>query len=147
MLAGETVIEFRTGTTVRVARPLTDPELAVIVTTPVAIPVATPPFTVAIAVLEELHVALAVRFCVLPSVYRALALKGCVLPLATVALLGVTLIELTAGGSTVNVAVPLIEPEVAVSVTVPCVSAVATPPLTVAIAMFDELQVALLVKF
>jgi hypothetical protein len=57
------------------------------------------------------------------------------------------LIELTAGGSTVNAAVPLMEPELAVRVTEPCARAVATPLLTVATIVLEEVQVALLVRF
>jgi hypothetical protein len=56
------------------------------------------------------------------------------------------LMEVTAGGSTVKVAVPLMDPELAVNVTLPCAKALATPPLTVAIALFEELHVAVLVK-
>ena len=64
------------------------------------------------------------------------------------ALLGVMLIDVTAGGSPVKVAVPLIDPELAVTVTLPCAKAVATPAaLTVAIALFEELHVTVLVRF
>jgi hypothetical protein len=56
------------------------------------------------------------------------------------------LMEVTAGGSAVNVAVPLMDPELAVSVTDPCAKALATPALTVAIAVLEELHVAVLVK-
>jgi hypothetical protein len=49
---------------------------------------------------------------------------------------------------TVKLAVPLIEPEVAVIVTEPGATAVATPPLLmVANAAFDELHKALFVRF
>ena len=49
---------------------------------------------------------------------------------------------------TVNVAEPLIVPEVAVTVEVPGAVLVASPPLlTVAIEFADDVQVAVLVKF
>jgi hypothetical protein len=146
-MAGETETEFKAGVTVSVALPLMDPEAAVIVAAPVATPVATPPLTVATAVLEDVQVALPVRFCVLPSVYRPVAVKSWLPPISTLAELGVMLIELTAGGNTVNAAVPLMVPELAVKVTEPCATAVATPLLTVATVVLEEVHVALLVRF
>jgi hypothetical protein len=64
-----TAIEVNTAAvTVSVAEPLVDPDLAVIVALPVATAVANPVvlFTVATVVFDELHVAVAVRFCVVP---------------------------------------------------------------------------------
>ncbi len=59
-----------------------------------------------------------------------------------------TAIDARIAGVTVNVAEPLIVPDVAVMVEVPCVRLVASPPLlTVAIELADEVQVAVLVKF
>jgi len=61
---------------------------------------------------------------------------------------GVTAIEVSTATVTVNVAEPLIVPEVAVIVEVPGAMLVASPPLlTVAIELADEVQVAVLVKF
>jgi len=61
---------------------------------------------------------------------------------------GVTAIEVSTAAVTVNVAEPLIVPEVAVIVEVPGAMLVASPPLlTVAIELADEVQVAVLVKF
>jgi hypothetical protein len=67
-LAGVTDIEVSTGAvTVNEAEPLIDPELAKIVVAPCVAPVASPlPLTVAVAVDEELHVVVLVRFCVVP---------------------------------------------------------------------------------
>lgn len=58
--------------TVSFADPVMDPEVAVMVAEPAAIPVAVPCIPaalliVATAVLDELHVTEVVRFCVLPS--------------------------------------------------------------------------------
>jgi hypothetical protein len=72
---GDTLMELKAGVTVSVALPLIDPDAAVIVTVPLAIPVAVPPLTVATAVLDDVHVALPVRFCVLPSVYFPVAVN------------------------------------------------------------------------
>lgn len=67
-LVGLIEIEVSTGAvTVSVADPLIEPEVAVIVVAPRAIAVASPPLTVATEPTDELHVAVAVRFCVEPS--------------------------------------------------------------------------------
>ena len=59
-----------------------------------------------------------------------------------------TAIEVSNGAVTVNVAEPLIVPDVAVTVEVPGAVLVASPPLlTVAIEFADDVQVAVLVKF
>jgi hypothetical protein len=62
---------------------------------------------------------------------------------------GVTAIELNVGAVTVNVVDPLIVPDVAVMVATPCATPVASPVVlfTVAREVFDELQVALVVRF
>jgi hypothetical protein len=61
---------------------------------------------------------------------------------------GVTEIEVNTAAVTVNVAEPLIVPEVAVMVALPCATLVASPPLlTVATDAFEEIQVALEVTF
>ena len=66
---GVTLIDASTGAvTVNVAVPFTPPEVAVIVEVPCALLVARPPAAmVAVAALEELHVAELVRFWVEPS--------------------------------------------------------------------------------
>jgi hypothetical protein len=72
-VAGVTVIEVMTAeVTVRVVDPETAPETAVMVVVPAVTAFARPwvgvlVLTLATAGFEELHVALAVRFCVLPS--------------------------------------------------------------------------------
>ena len=70
------------------------------------------------------------------------------LPTATDAIAGVTEIEVSTGAVTVNVAEPLIVPEVAVIVAVPWAALVASPPLlTVAVDVAEEVQIAVPVRF
>jgi hypothetical protein len=76
--------------------------------------------------------------------------KACVPPVPTLALAGDIEIDVSVGGlpPTVSVAVPLIDPETAVTVTVPAATPLATPlPLIVAKATFELLHVTLLVRF
>ena len=110
---------------------------------------ASPPLlTVAIAVPDEVQVAVLVRFCVVPLLYVPIAVNCCVYPAATDAVPGVTAIEANTAAVTVSVAEPWIVPDVAVIVAVPFPTLVASPPrLTVAIVAADEVQVAVLVKF
>lgn len=56
--------------------------------------------------------------------------------------------EVNTAAVTVKVAEPLIVPEVAVMIADPCATLVARPPLlTVTTEVFDEVQLALVVKF
>jgi hypothetical protein len=60
----------------------------------------------------------------------------------------VTEIEVSKGAVTVKLTEPLIVPDLAVIVVLPCATPVARPALlTVAIDVADEVQVALLVRF
>jgi len=71
-----------------------------------------------------------------------------VVPRATEVVLGVTAIEAKAAAVTVKLSVPVIDPEVADNVAVPCAMPFAKPaPLTVAVAGLEELQVTELVRF
>ena len=66
---GVTEIEVNVAAvTVSVVEPLIEPDLAVMVALPAAMPVAKPvvPLMVATEVLDELQVAVVVRFCVVP---------------------------------------------------------------------------------
>ena len=64
-------------------------------------------------------------------------------PAATEAVVGVTAIEVKTAAVTVNVAEPLIVPDLAVTVVLPCATLVASPPLLmVAIDLAEEVQVA-----
>ena len=67
-LAGVTEIEVKTAAvTVKVAEPVIEPDLAVMVVLPGATAVASPVvLTVAIVVADEVHLTVLVRFCVLP---------------------------------------------------------------------------------
>jgi hypothetical protein len=66
-----------------------------------------------------------------------------------VAVLGLTAIEVNIAAVTVNVAEPLIVPEVAVIVAVPCATLVAKPVLALMVAteVFEEVQLAVVVRF
>jgi hypothetical protein len=147
-LTGLIAREVNTGAvTLRLAEPLIEPELAVMMTDPCAELVANPLLlTVATGVAEEIHVELPVRFCVVPSLYVPVAANCCDCPAATVAMLGVTEMEVSTAAVTVSVAEPLIVPELAVIVADPCAALVARPPLTVATDVAEEFQVALPVR-
>ena len=70
------------------------------------------------------------------------------LPATTEAAVGLIEIEVNTAAVTVNVAEPLIVPDLAVIVAVPAATPVASPVLfTVATEVFEEDHVALLVKF
>ena len=69
------------------------------------------------------------------------------LPAATDAVAGVTEIEINAAAVTVKVAEPVIAPEVAVIVAVPCATLVANPLLlTVATEVAEDVHAAVLVR-
>ena len=92
---GDTATEIvAEAVTVSVVDPLTPADAAWIVVVPVPTPLATPlPVIVATAVLDELHIAVLVRFCVVASLYVPMAVNACVVPLAIDGLAGVTAIE------------------------------------------------------
>jgi hypothetical protein len=70
-------------------------------------------------------------------------------PAATEAVAGVTAMEVNTAAVTVKVADPLIVPEVAVMVALPCARLLANPVWspTVATDVFDEAQLAVVLKF
>ena len=97
---------------------------------------------------DDVHVAELVRFCVVPLLYVPVAVYCCVYPAATDAVPGVTETEVSTGAVAVRVADPLMVPEAALTVVVPCVSVVANPPvLIVATDVDDDVHFALLVRF
>jgi hypothetical protein len=152
--AGVTAIETSAGgVTVRVVDPLTEADSAAIVVTPWEALVAKPWLViVATAVLEELHAALAVRFCVLPSVNVPVAVNCCFRPSGIEGVAGVTAIETSAGAVTASAVEPVTPPDTAVIVVAPWPVLLAKPwlppeLLIVAAAVFDELQVAEAVRF
>ena len=107
---------------------------------------------VATAVLDEVQVAVVVRFWVLPSVKVPVAVNCWVVPRAMEGLAGVSAIETKVADVTVSTVEPLMEPDVAVMVEVPWAKLVARPwllevLLMVATAVLDEVQVAVVVRF
>jgi hypothetical protein len=146
---GVIVIDSRTGgPTVRVADPLTEPAVAVIVAAPCTSDVARPvESTVATLGVAEVQFAELVISDVEPFVRVAVAVNCSVNPAATVAVAGVTAMETTWAGVTVMVADPLMEPLVAVITAVPTDCPVTLPDaLTVATAVFWEDHVAEFVR-
>jgi hypothetical protein len=81
---------------------------------PIAMPLAIPALLIAaIAGFEDVQVTLLVTFWLLPSLYIPVAVNCCFLPLAIDGLAGVTEIDDSTGGVTVNAAKPVTEPEAA----------------------------------
>jgi hypothetical protein len=111
-LAGVTAMETSAaGVTVSVAFPVMLLEVAEIVVVPAARVVARPlGATVAVAVLDDAQVAVAVRSCVEPSVYVPIAVNGWGSPLATLGVAGVTEMETSAAGVAASVALPVKPP-------------------------------------
>ncbi len=129
--------------TVRVVLPETVPEVAVMVTVPVAMAVTRPLLvTAATVVLDELQVTCAVISWVVSSENVAVAVNCWVAATDMTGLAGVTAMEDRVAEVTVRVVLPETVPEVAVTVVVPAARAVARPlMLTVATNGLDELQV------
>ena len=132
--SGFTTIETSAaGVTVSVTGALvTAPDVAVITVVPAARLVARPILPavlliVAVAAVAELQVAVWVRSCVELSVNVPIAVNCCVVPSAIEGAAGVTAIDTNAAGATVSEAVPLTAPDVAIIVTVPCATVLASP--------------------
>jgi hypothetical protein len=97
---------------------------------------------------EELHVAVLVRFCVLPLLYVPVAVNCCVVPMAMEGFAGVTAIDTSAGAVTVSVVEPVILPSVALIVDVPVFTPFAKPPaVIVATPGAEDPHVTVLVRF
>jgi hypothetical protein len=94
-VAGVTAIDCSVAAvTVRVVEPFTVPEAALMDEVPTAAPVARPAAViVAVAVFDELHVAVLVRFWVVPSLNVPVAVNCCVVPFTTEGFAGVTAID------------------------------------------------------
>jgi hypothetical protein len=127
--------------------PLIDPEVALMFALPTATAVARPALMVATAVLVEAQEAVLVRFCVLPSLYVPVAVNCWMEAWTIEGLAGVTPTETSVAGVTVKLAEPLIDPEVALIVVPPTVTAVAKLALMVATVVLVEVQEAVLVRF
>src|SRR5262249_14598719 len=156
--AGVTAIETRfTLTTFRVVVPMIVPLVAVIVELPAATPVATPfdPAAfemVAFAAVPEAQVTVPVRSCVDWSLNVPVAVSWIFVVRLIVGFVGVTAIETSCTGVTVNVTMPEIVPLVAVITEVPSFTDVARPrdPSAfeiVAFATVAEAQVTVFVRF
>lgn len=139
-MAGRIAIETSfTGETVSEVDPLTDPSEAAMVVLPLAMLVTSPwLLTVAAAGVEELQTAEPVTSCVLESLNVPVAVICLVVPDGMVEFAGVTAKETRVAPVTVTEALPLTEPEVAVTVVLPVPTAVATP-----LAAFTEATAAL----
>ncbi|MGA8273270.1 MAG: hypothetical protein WB919_17030 [Candidatus Sulfotelmatobacter sp.] len=153
-VVGHTVIEVIVGviaTTLSVALPLSPINDAVTAVEPVATAVARPvEFTVATAVFAAVQLAVELTFPVEPSLYVAVAENCCVAPTETLALAGVTAMDVTvfATADTVKVEFPLTPLSEAVIVVEPEATAFAMPlELTVATAGVAAVQLALEVTF
>jgi hypothetical protein len=148
--AGVTAIDCSVAAvTVSPVEPTMDDDVALIVDVPTAAPVARPAAVmVALAVFDELHVTVLVRFCVVPSLKVPVAVNCCFAPFTIEGFAGVTAIDCSVAAVTVNPVDPTMEAEVAEIVEVPTAAPVARPAaVMVAVAVFDELHVAVLVRF
>ena len=144
---GEMVIESSASAlTVRLAEPLTEPDVAVIVVVPVPTVLARPSvpvelLTVAAAAFDELQCADWVRSWTLPSLYVPLAVNCWVVPSGIEGAAGVTAIERSVRGTTFRAVEPLMFPKLALMVAVPSPVLVAKPDVDMmATDVFDEPQ-------
>jgi len=150
---GVTAIETKVAlVTVKMALEEMLPELAVIVELPADNPIASPgtPFTLMLATerFPDVHCTDPVTFCVLPSVKVPIAVNCRVVLCAIDALAGETASETRAGAVTVRLAPPLTPEYAALMVAEPSALLVTKPLLeTLAAFVFDEFQVAELVRF
>jgi hypothetical protein len=156
-LAGRTVIETRFfASTVEVTLPVIAPEVAVMVTVPRFLPVASPLTVIeATAAGEELHPTLPVMSCVVLSENVPVAVNCCTVPSGMDTPTGVTLMEVRVALVMVRTALEETLPEapvaLAVIVDVPGATPIASPgaPFTLILTAegFDDVQVANAVTF
>jgi len=115
-----------------VPEPEIEPTDAVTVELPTATAVAKPVLlTVATLAADEFQTAVLLTSCVLLSVNVPVAVNCWVIPAGTVALAGITAIELKAAALTVRAAEPDIKAEVAETVTLPNATLLASPLLSI----------------
>src|SRR5438309_2553872 len=139
--------------TVRTLEPVTVPEVALIVVVPIPVLVARPALsTVAVEVMADDHATVALRSWVLPSVNVPVAVNCCFVPSAIEGLAGITAIDASTAAVTVNVVVPVTEPEVALIFATPVPKLVAKPGelrslLIIATAGMSELHCTVFVMF
>jgi hypothetical protein len=134
--------------TVRSVLPDTPASVAVIVVNPAPTDLTSPlESTVATAVFDELQVTAVVRSGVVLSEYVPVAVYCCEVPRAMLGRSAVTSMVWRTAEVTVMVMLPETVPVVAVIVAEPTVTAAASPlESTVAIAIFDEIQVTAAVR-
>ncbi len=138
--------------TVSVVDPESVPDVAVIVAEPAATGVASPCepavlLMVATDVADELQVTDVVRTWVVLSENVPVAMNCLVVPVGMLGLVGVTAMDTSVAGVTVNASDPEMFPEVAVTVVEPAAAAVAKPELLIgATAVLDELQTTVVVR-
>jgi hypothetical protein len=142
-LAGVTASETRVAAlAVRVAVPVTEPEVALMVVVPIPTAVVRPAASMVETPKDDEAQVTEASSCVLPSSKVPTAVNCCVVPTAIEGVAGLTVINVKCAGTTVNVLVSLSEPTVAVMVVVPAATVVASPELlTVATEVEDELHV------
>jgi hypothetical protein len=149
--AGVTAIDDSVAAvTVSVVDPTTLPLVALIVEVPTFTAVAKPAaLIVAFAGVPDAHVTMLVKFCVELSLNVPVAVNCCVFPAGTDGFAGVTAMDDSTAAVTVNVVVPLTDPDAALTVTgPPNFTPVARPvALIVAMVVSDELHVTVLVTF
>jgi hypothetical protein len=135
--------------TVNVVLPEMAPLVALIVVLPAFSAEASPAaLIVAVVVLDDAHVTLAVRFCVELSLYVPVAVNCCVPPAATDGFTGVTAIDTSVAAVTVSVVLPEMAPLVAEIVVLPAFNADAKPALLiVAVVVLEDAHVTLVVRF
>lgn len=143
------------GVTVKIDVPESEAKVAVITAVPAPTLSDKPSLPAVLLIVAtvpsfEVHAAEVVRSCVLPSVYVPVAVNCCVVPIAMDALGGVTAIETSTAGVTVNVVFPDTAPDSAAIVVVPLPTPEADPfrpaaLLIVATPGLDELHRAVLV--
>ena len=101
--------------TVRLADPVTGPNLAVIVAVPGLTPLAVPPEEIVATVEdEELQLTYVVRFCWLPSLKVPVAVNCWMMPEAMLGVAGLTAMDERVAEFTVSRADPLTEPDFAI---------------------------------
>jgi hypothetical protein len=150
VFTGVTAMDTSVGAvTVSVVLPTMAPLVALIVLLPAFSADAKPALLiVAVVVLDDAHVTLAVMFCVELSLYVPVAVNCCVLPAATDGFTGVTAIDTSVAAVTVSVVLPTIAPLVALMVVLPDLIADAKPAaLIVAVVVIEEAHVTLAVMF
>ena len=114
--------------TVNKVEPVTVPELAFTVAVPAPALVARPLASMlAVEGVFDDHATVPVRSCMLPSVNVPVAVNCCFVPSAIDGSGGVTAMDTSAAAVTVNVAVPVTEPEAAVIFAEPVLTLVAKP--------------------